>query len=233
MILLRLWLVKRRNLLRRMKFIRTIGKGSYVDRTAQFLGMRHVRIDSNTFVGERVVINTNDTTKSDQIRVHIDANVFVGRDCFISSGKSVRISPYCLITDGCRLLSAGHIVDNPLVPYGESGVAREYSILIGTNCWLGSDVIVVGNVAVGYGSVIGAGSVVVREIPPFSVAVGSPARVIKRFSFRKCAWIPAGEVTDESELDHPLESIYLEQLRTMYPAIGALYFAASSKFGST
>ncbi|HEF0022488.1 TPA: acyltransferase [Citrobacter amalonaticus] len=52
-------------------------------------------------------------------------------------------------------------------------------IVIGNNAWLGFDVVVLKGVTIGEGAIIGARSVVTRDIPPWSVAVGNPAKVVK------------------------------------------------------
>ena len=59
-------------------------------------------------------------------------------------------------------------------------------ILIGNDVWIGTNVIVLGGTTIGDGAVIGAGSVVTKNVPPYAIVVGSPARVIKkRFSQEK------------------------------------------------
>lgn len=65
------------------------------------------------------------------------------------------------------------------LPIREQGVTRE-GIIIEDDCWLGSGVKVLDGVTIGKGCVIGANSVVTKDIPPYSVAVGAPARVIKK-----------------------------------------------------
>ena len=55
-------------------------------------------------------------------------------------------------------------------------------ITIESNCWIASNVVVVGGVTIGEGSVIGAGSVVTKDIPPHSLAVGNPCKVIRRIT---------------------------------------------------
>ena len=56
------------------------------------------------------------------------------------------------------------------------------SITIKDNCWLVSNVVVCGGVTIGEGCVIGAGSVVTRDIPPYSLAAGNPCRVIRKIT---------------------------------------------------
>ncbi|MCX6349048.1 MAG: hypothetical protein NTV79_06065 [Candidatus Aureabacteria bacterium] len=53
-------------------------------------------------------------------------------------------------------------------------------IVIGPDCWIGSHAIITGNATIGRGSIIGAGAVVHKDIPEYSIAVGIPARVVRR-----------------------------------------------------
>ena len=63
---------------------------------------------------------------------------------------------------------------------GKNFVQKERRITIGNDVWLGAGVIVLPEIAIGEGSIIGAGSIVTKNVPPYSVAVGNPARVIKK-----------------------------------------------------
>lgn len=104
------------------------------------------------------------------------------------------------IGDGCLFASHIYISDNS---HGRMGGGkndsspevqpdhREYitsPVKIGKNVWLGEGVIVMPGVTIGDGSVIGAHSVVSKDIPPACVAVGTPARVVKKYSFEKECW---------------------------------------------
>ena len=79
-------------------------------------------------------------------------------------------------------------VDKPVWEQGE--FAQENShIIIGEGSWLGTNVVVVGKVRIGKHCVIGANSVVTKDIPDYSVAAGIPAKVIKRYDFEKEEWV--------------------------------------------
>ena len=68
---------------------------------------------------------------------------------------------------------------------------RKYKVgevIIGDNVWLGEFVLVLPDVIIGKGSIIGANSVVTKNIPAYSIAVGSPARVIKKYNFSTQRW---------------------------------------------
>jgi len=60
---------------------------------------------------------------------------------------------------------------------------------IGEGTWLGTNVVIVGSISVGKQCVIGANSVVTKDIPDYSVAVGIPAKVIKRYDFEQQQWV--------------------------------------------
>ena len=55
-------------------------------------------------------------------------------------------------------------------------------------CWVGEKVIIMPGVTIGDRSIIGAGAIVTRDIPPYSIAVGNPAKVIKRYNFKTHSW---------------------------------------------
>jgi len=86
-------------------------------------------------------------------------------------GQRVSIGP------GCILVLAAHANNSRI---NQSIPEKERKIVIEDDAWLGAGVIVLPEVTIGEGSIIGAGAVVTKDIPPHSVAVGNPAKVIKR-----------------------------------------------------
>jgi acetyltransferase-like isoleucine patch superfamily enzyme len=90
-------------------------------------------------------------------------------------GNGVRISAHVVI------VPMNHIYKNPAIPIWMQGETRN-GIKIEDDVWIGAGAKVLDGVKIGKGSVIGAGAVVTRDIPPYSVAVGVPAKVIKKRS---------------------------------------------------
>jgi acetyltransferase-like isoleucine patch superfamily enzyme len=90
----------------------------------------------------------------------------------ITIGNGVRIAPYVFI------ISANHRFENPEIPIYQQGMAFA-PVTIEDDVWIGARVVVVAGVTIGKGSIIGAGAVVTRDIPPYSIAAGVPARVIR------------------------------------------------------
>lgn len=91
---------------------------------------------------------------------------------------AITIGEDCQIGPNVQLLTPTHPID----PGPRRKLEAAEPITIGDNVWLGGGVIVCPGVTIGDNSVIGAGSVVTRDIPPNVVAVGNPARVIRRSS---------------------------------------------------
>jgi tetrahydrodipicolinate N-succinyltransferase len=99
------------------------------------------------------------------------------------------------------------------MPYALARVTCEDTIRLGSNCWLGARVTVLKGVSIGHGSVVGAGAVVTESLPPFSMAVGFPAIVRKRYSFRNKRWIPQAEFCREDEESLPSEEVYAHTMQ--------------------
>ena len=118
----------------------------------------------NTYFGRFSGANFNFTCL-DVCPVHIGDNVFIGPNVTLATP----MHPLLPEERNVRQRSDGSYYN------------LEYAkpIRIGDNCWLAANVVVCGGVTIGEGSVIGAGSVVTRDIPPHSLAVGNPCRVIR------------------------------------------------------
>lgn len=112
-------------------------------------------------------------------RIRIGRNVGVNDYCFITSHYGIEIGDNVLIAENVSIRDYDHEFADPAVLIKNQGL-RGGPISIGEDTWLAKGVIVTGNVRIGRGCVIGANSVVTRDIPDFSVAVGAPARVVKR-----------------------------------------------------
>ncbi|KAJ5205639.1 sugar O-acetyltransferase [Penicillium cf. griseofulvum] len=124
--------------------------------------------------------------------VYIEPPLFVDYGCNISIGTGFYANFHLTVLD-CGLVSIGDNVMigpnvNIITGEHETGIEARKAhrgleftrpIVIGDDCWIGANVTILAGVTIGHGSSIGAGSVVKRDIPALSVAVGSPARVIR------------------------------------------------------
>ena len=103
-------------------------------------------------------------------------NVFFNVNCVVLDENKVTIGSNVLLGPGVQLYTASH----PL----EAQMRRTHKISkpisIGDDCWIGGNAIICPGVTIGNGCVIGAGAVVTKNIPDYSMAVGNPAKVIKK-----------------------------------------------------
>ncbi|BAE65298.1 unnamed protein product [Aspergillus oryzae RIB40] len=112
-------------------------------------------------------------------------NVKAGEGVFINA--NCHIIDTCLVTIGARtmfgpnvhLYSGTHPLD-PALRNGTKGPESGKEIHIGEDCWLAGNVTVLPGVTIGKGATIGAGSVVTKDVPAFHLALGNPARVVRK-----------------------------------------------------
>jgi acetyltransferase-like isoleucine patch superfamily enzyme len=214
------------------KLSKGCSKGSdvYLHPSVQMLGAANVAIGHYSCISEQTWLNVNHRNQG-EIAIQIGDNCFIGRRNFFSSGKKIEIGHYVLTTIDCKFVCSSHITDNPLVPYIASGTTSDETIRVGANCFFGAGAMVLGNVSIGHGSVIGANSLVIGDVPPFSVVVGSPARILRRYSFLRQSWIDNDSVTDDDLKNNPSEADYLDILRRTHPQITMPWIAAGSDLG--
>ncbi|MDJ0573342.1 MAG: acyltransferase [Pleurocapsa sp. MO_192.B19] len=114
-----------------------------------------------------------------QGQMKIGKNTYIGPYTCISSHGKLTIGRDCLIASHSSIYAHNHLFRDSTQKIKDQGIASK-GIVIEDDCWLGSGVRIVDGVTIGRGSVIGAGAVVAKDIPPYSVAVGVPAKVISQ-----------------------------------------------------
>jgi acetyltransferase-like isoleucine patch superfamily enzyme len=108
-------------------------------------------------VGNRVAFNMN---------VHINASI----------GGKIVIGDNCLIGPNVVFRTSSHKFDRIDIPIWQQG-HKNGNIILEDDVWIASNVVIIGNVKIGKGAIIGAGAVVTKDIPPYAIAYGIPAKV--------------------------------------------------------
>ncbi len=126
--------------------------------------------------------------------VHFGKNVYANFNLTLVDDTHIYVGDYTMIGPNVTIATAGH----PILPaLREKAYQYNASVRIGKNCWLGAGVILLPGVTVGDNTVIGAGSVVTKNLPSNVVAVGNPCRVLREvnehdrsyyFKDRKIDW---------------------------------------------
>jgi acetyltransferase-like isoleucine patch superfamily enzyme len=165
-----------------------MGKATYFQTGIEVLGASAIELGNEVKILRDVRLNFKSPGSRLRLgnKVCLDRGVDInaaGDNCLVEIGDFTYLGPYvCMAGPGhvkigkkCLIASQTGIYANN---HREYGLSRE-GIEIQDNCWLGCGVRVLDGVIIGEGSVIGAGAVVSKDIPPFSIAVGVPAKVIK------------------------------------------------------
>jgi acetyltransferase-like isoleucine patch superfamily enzyme len=113
-------------------------------------------------------------------RIRIGSGSFLNLGVMVAAVELVEIGDHCMLANGCFVSDANHRFDDPTRPVPWQGFTSKGPTRIGDNCWLGAHVVVTSGVTIGERCVIGANSVVTADVPPFSIAAGAPAKVLRR-----------------------------------------------------
>jgi acetyltransferase-like isoleucine patch superfamily enzyme len=152
----------------------TLGRGVVIDG----LSKHGVELGDNVKVGSYSIIEATSVITHIGEGCRMGARSAIGEHSYIGAVGGVWIGEDVIMGQRVGFHSEDHVFQRTDVPIREQGVTRK-GITIENDCWIGANVTFLDGAHVGQGCVIGAGAVVKGEIPPFSVAVGVPARVIK------------------------------------------------------
>lgn len=167
------------------RLFKSFGKDSYIRRPFNWHDLHNVTIGSKVFIGSGTTL-TSWKLSSDSVeggKIIIEDFVSIGEDAHITAttlihiGKNVLTGKKVLITDNAHGASTADLLDispikRPLYSKGP--------VYIEDNVWIGEKASIMPGVRVGKGSIIAANSVVTKDIPPYCVAAGIPAKVIKQ-----------------------------------------------------
>jgi acetyltransferase-like isoleucine patch superfamily enzyme len=186
------------------------------DPSVEWRGTGKVEVGSDVVLGPNTVVMVGANC-----HLQLESGVWLGRDCEVEAGTMMRIGPGASlqhrtqlhgdVSIGAGCVGAANLYvsssvhafrDRPPLPIRlqdfdrlrASSATRSRPVSIGDDCWLGINVFVAPGVTIGRGCVVGANSVVTHDLAPYSIAVGSPARVIgQRLTFQPPRAIRADE----------------------------------------
>ena len=133
----------------------------------------------STHIGKQTILGNNvrfDAGFSGKI--HIADNVLIDDNCFITAQKNISIGHHVMIAANCFITDFNHEFRSKHTHIDQQGFVRD-SVVIEDDVWVGAHVCILKGVRIGRGAVIGAGSVVTRDIKPYEVVAGNPAKHIR------------------------------------------------------
>jgi len=166
------------------------GKNVYIHPGGQIVRPRFISIGDNVRIGKNTDIYVHPKHPGlKEFILEIGNNVHIGNYNIIGARNSVVLEENVLLGPGVIIVDHSHHYDNVEIPIKLQAVSEGGLVRLERDCWVGANVFIFPNVTVGRHAVIGANSIVNRDIPPYSVAVGAPAKVIKQYDFDLKQWV--------------------------------------------
>lgn len=167
-----------------MKSFHQVGKNAFIAEGYKLKGTEYIQIGDDFYAGPNCRIEAWDSYEGDSFQPQIvfGNGVKINSQCHIGCINKIIIGDNCLfgshvfVTDHSHGDSNSddiylHPVERPLFSKG--------AVVIENDCWLCESCVILPNVYIGHNSIIGANAVVTSDIPPYSVVVGNPARVVR------------------------------------------------------
>lgn len=155
-------------------------------------GYKRIYLGSHVFIRKNTWLAAEPVTGDNNCCLKIGDGTYVGNFCHFYASSKIEIGKKVLFADRVYLSDNLHGYRNIQLPVIDQPVEQTQPVIIGDGAWIGENVCVIG-ASVGKNSVIGANSVVTKNIPDFCVAVGAPAKIIKRYNFELKEWCKTDE----------------------------------------
>lgn len=166
-----------------------IGLRTHVEKPLRIEHKENIYLDNGVSIASYCWLAANPkTSENSRARLIIKEGSCIGDFAHIYATKEIYIDKDVLMANFVYISDNLHGYDDINVPIVCQPIVQKQTVTIGEGTWIGEHACIIG-ACVGRHCVIGANSVVTHDIPDYCVAVGSPARVIKKYDFEKNKWI--------------------------------------------
>jgi acetyltransferase-like isoleucine patch superfamily enzyme len=155
------------------KFAR-LGQNVIFERGVWVFHPENIEIGDNVYVGHGTFLKGYYNS-----HMRIGNNTWIGQGCFLHSGGGITVGDFVGIGPHVQILTSQHVIDNDLTRPIITREQEYLEVVIEDDCDIGIGSIILPGVRIGRGSVVGAGSVVTKDVPPCSVVAGNPAVLLR------------------------------------------------------
>lgn len=177
-----------------LKQFRQAGRGVTIGASFSAYAPECITVEDNVIIAQNVTLRAMrnypwaDPPQKFEPELILKRGCFINRFCEIVSARRVVIGEDVMLGPGCYVASHNHGYASTGTPIRRQPLEAAGEVVIGAGSWLGAYVVMAGNVTIGRNCVVGANSVVTRDIPDFCIAVGAPARIVKRWDPEGRCW---------------------------------------------
>ncbi len=171
------------------------GKNSIIKPFLNSSNEKYISTGDNVNIGSfaRITVSTEfggfKCKSKNKIRLKIGDNVDIGNNTFISANNDIQIGNNVIMSSYIFISDHDHSFADINKNLHEQPLTEDSHVKIGDNVFLGVKSSILKNVTIGNGSIVGANAVVTNNVPPYCVVAGNPAKIIKRYDFKKKAWV--------------------------------------------
>lgn len=165
-----------------------IGENVVLPFSLKLHGPQNIKINNNVIIGTNCWLAAVPLTNFEKCELVFNENAVIGDYNHIYATGSIVIEKYALTANYVYITDNLHCYDDISTPITLQPIKQLKPVIIGEGCWIGEHVSIIG-ASIGRNSVVGANSVVTHDIPDYCVAVGAPAKVIKRYDFEQNKWV--------------------------------------------
>lgn len=168
-----------------------------IESGSRIIGKSLIKIGKNFYAGKGFWLHAvdcyNGQTFTPQIiignNVSLSDFCHIGATHYIKIGNNVLFGSKCYVTDHNHgIYSGDRVQSDPDIPPVQRKLTADSYVIIEDNVWIGDNVVILPGVRIGKGAIIGSNAVVTKDIPAYSIAVGIPARVVKKWDCIKKEW---------------------------------------------
>jgi acetyltransferase-like isoleucine patch superfamily enzyme len=156
-----------------------LGRGAYLDHGVYLHACpAGISIGAESFVMKNAILHVYNFRNLPHAGITIGARALISESCVLRGQGGITIGDDVFLAPLVQILAVNHIYADTTRPISHQGITAQ-GITIEDGAWIGAGAIILDGVRIGRNAVVGAGAVVTRDVPPYTLAAGNPARVVR------------------------------------------------------